>query len=220
MFTNEVNVHGTLNVLKVALRNNIHRVVLASSSWVYGTTSERVSENSPLNPATAYGVSKLAAEKYCKAYHSDYGLQTIALRYFNVYDPRQSANPYSGVIAIFRDRLSRGVRPIIYGDGNRARDFIHVTDVAKANVKAMCASRGVGESFNIGTGNPTLINHLLDLMTGIMSRQTTRPIKLGSRTGEIRHSCADVSKARRILGSKAEINLERGLKQLIKSQDD
>jgi len=136
--TNSVNVAGTMNILRAGLAAETKRVVYASSSSVYGNVpSHRISETAPLNPITPYGVSKLAAEKYCQAFYSAYGLSTVSLRYFNVYGERQLSNPYSGVIAIFASRLFAGLRPQVYGDGKQIRDFIHVSDVVRATLLAL-----------------------------------------------------------------------------------
>ncbi len=150
---NEVNVGGTLNVLRAAVKTGVKRVVCASSSSVYGNqTLLPIAETNPLQPLTPYGVSKLAGEKYCGAFYQTFGLETVCFRYFNVYGRRQSANPYSGVISIFANKLRKGLQPRIFGDGEQTRDFIHVSDVAKANLLGLETARGIGEAFNIGTG--------------------------------------------------------------------
>ncbi len=139
---NEVNVSGTLNVLRAAVNRKIDRIVFASSSSVYGNqTILPISESNPLEPITPYGASKLSAEKYCGAFHQTYDLSTVSMRYFNVYGERQSANPYSGVIAIFTNQLAKGRQPTIYGDGEQTRDFIHVSDVVRANLRALETER-------------------------------------------------------------------------------
>jgi UDP-glucose 4-epimerase len=215
---NAVNVTGTLNVLNASVKNKVQRVVFASSSSVYGNQSLLpISEDSPLHPVTPYGVSKLAGEKYCGAYYCTYGLSTIALRYFNVYGVRQSANPYSGVIAIFARHLSKGLRPTIYGDGEQTRDFIHVSDVVTANLQALQASVGAGETFNVGTGRATKISELSSLLAELVNRTQISPTHSPERAGDIRHSYADMTRAREILGFQPKVELKQGLKSLIDS---
>lgn len=215
---NEVNVSGTLNVLRAALKNKLHKIVFASSSSVYGNQNALpISEDNSLHPVTPYGVSKLAGEKYCGAYCRTYGLSTVALRYFNVYGERQSANPYSGVIAIFAKHLCKGLQPTIYGDGKQTRDFIHVSDVATANLQALRSGVGAGEAFNVGTGRATSIYELSLLIAEIVSRAGTSPIYSPERAGDIRHSYANMTRAREILGVQPKVELKEGLKLLIDS---
>jgi UDP-glucose 4-epimerase len=217
--TNTVNVSGTLNVLRAGLRNGIDRVVFASSSSLYGNTARMpVSEDTELNPITPYGVSKLAAEKYCKAFSQQYDQRTISLRYFNVYGERQSSNAYSGVIAIFANRLMKGRRPLIFGDGKQTRDFVHVSDVARANLLALETKRGVGDAFNIGTGVPTTINKLAKILMELTGRRDLASVHQKTREGDIRDSCADITKARRILNFRPEVALKNGLRVLINKQ--
>lgn len=215
---NEVNVTGTLNVLRAALKGRIQRVVFASSSSVYG--NQRVlpiSEENPLYPVTPYGVSKLAGDKYCGAFYQTHGLPTVSLRYFNVYGERQRANPYSGVIAIFADRLGQGQRPTIHGDGEQTRDFIHVSDVAQANLLALQADRGLGEAFNIGTGVATTINHLFTRLAEIYGKTNLIPTHSKARLGDIRESYADVTRTKTVLGFTPKVELNQGLRRLVTS---
>lgn len=215
---NEVNVSGTLNILRASAKNRIRRVVFASSSSVYGNQAILpISENNPIRPVTPYGASKVSGEKYCEAFAQTYGLSAISLRYFNVYGERQSANPYSGVIAIFANQLSKGKRPSIYGDGEQTRDFIHVADVATANLKALQTSNGTGEAFNIGTGHPTTINQLVLALAEIISKRDVTPIHANDRQGDIRHSYANMTRARDTLNFQPKIKFGHGLKLLIDS---
>lgn len=214
--TNQVNVVGTLNVLRSAVKHKVMKVVVASSSSVYGDVGRKgLSEVMPLNPTNPYGVSKLAAEKYTQIFHRTYGLRTVSLRYLNVYGERQSSNPYSGVIAIFANRLMIGKRPVIYGDASQTRDFIHVSDVVKANLLALKTERGIGESFNIGTGHATSIIQLYRLLAHLTGKTRLTPVFRPSRTGDIKHSCARTSKARSNLGFEAKVTLEEGLRSLV-----
>jgi UDP-glucose 4-epimerase len=215
---NEANVSGTLNVLRAALKNKLQKTVFASSSSVYGNQNALpISEDNPLDPVTPYGVSKLAGEKYCGAFYRTYGLSTIALRYFNVYGERQSANPYSGVIAIFAKHLSKGLRPTICGDGEQTRDFIHVSDVVAANLQALRASNGTGEAFNVGTGRATKISELASLLAELVGRPEIFSTHSPDRPGDIRHSYANITRAREVLRFQPKVELKEGLKLLIDS---
>jgi len=216
--TNATNVDGTLNVLRAATAEKIQKVVFASSSSVYGEAKTRhVTEDTPPNPITPYGVSKLSGEKYCGAFYRTYGLPTVSLRYFNVYGERQSSNPYSGVIAIFAKALASGRRPIIFGDGYQTRDFIHVSDVARANLTALQRNTGLGRAFNIGTGRATTIRQLFRLLSQITDRKRIQPIFREERSGDIRNSCADMSITRSALKYTPRIDLRPGLERLIHS---
>lgn len=216
--TEQVNVYGTLNILNAASRNDVRRVVFASSSSVYGDTggSRNIDEHTENNPITPYGVSKLAGEKYCRAYSSSFGTSTISLRYFNVYGERQSSNPYSGVIAIFANAALRGRKAAIFGNGKQTRDFIYVRDVARANIAALNIGRPRGEAFNIGTGIPTSINALYTLIARITASNRP-PIKKAKRQGDIRNSCANTRQAEKQLKFKAQVHLPDGLKRYMSS---
>ncbi len=214
-----VNVSGTLNVLRASVKSKIERLVFASSSSAYGNqTVLPISEDNPLRPITPYGASKVSGEKYCEACFQTYGLSTISLRYFNVYGERQSTNPYSGVIAIFANHLSKGLRPSIFGDGEQTRDFIHVSDVVKANLQALGTSKGTGEVFNVGTGRATSINQLFSVMAELVGRLDISPIHAPSRPGDIQHSYANMSRTKDVLGFQPKLELGQGLKMLIESR--
>jgi UDP-glucose 4-epimerase len=216
--TNAVNVNGTLNVLRAARKVGVRKIVYASSSSVYGELQRtRMRENESTTPITPYGVSKLAGEKYCQAFAHAFDLPTVSLRYFNVFGVRQSSNPYSGVIAIFAKALTDGRQPIIYGNGQQTRDFIHVTDIIKANLLALKSQKGTGETFNIGTGSPTSINQLYNLIALSSGRQDIRPIYKSKRPGDIVSSCADISNARTHLKFRPTTKLENGITDLLNS---
>jgi len=215
--TNKINVLGTLTVLRAGLKNQVKRVVFASSSSLYGDTSVvPTPETAPLDPITPYGVSKLAGEKYCRVFCRCFDLSTVSLRYFNVYGERQSSNPYSGVIAIFMERLKKGVRPIIFGQGNQTRDFIHVSDVVKANLAALRIKKGTGEAFNIGTGRATSINELLHLLAELSGKGKLSPIFSPPRRGDIMHSYPNIAKARKLLEFESKVTLQQGLELLVR----
>jgi nucleoside-diphosphate-sugar epimerase len=192
--TNEVGIEGTLKVLLAARDTGVRRVVLASSAAIYGSSPELPKrEDMTPKPISSYAISKLAGEHYAQVLHELYGLQTISLRYFNVFGPRQDpSSPYSGVISRFISALKAGERPIIYGDGEQTRDFVYVKDVVQANILASCASPSV---FNIASGKGTSLNTLLATIAKIMGIEA-RPIYESARPGDIRHSLADINRAK------------------------
>lgn len=195
--TNEININGTLKVLEAAKNTKIKKVVFSSSSAVYGETrSIPITEDTQINPISPYAISKAAGEFYCRAYSELYGLPTISLRYFNVFGPRQDPNSqYAAVIPIFINKMLKNERPVIYGDGEQSRDFVSVKNVVDANILA-AESKKTGE-FNIGLGKGTTVNHLFDIIKNITDRDV-EPIYGEERPGDIRHSIADISKARSI----------------------
>jgi len=214
--TNAANVLGTLNLLKAAADNHVQRFVFASSAAIYGNTNvTKISEAAPLRPISPYGVSKLAAEKYCEVYHTIHGLSTVSLRYFNVYGQRQRAdNPYSGVIAIFARKLMAGRRTTITGNGLQSRDFVHVSDVVNSNLLALTTEKGVGKSYNIGTGRATSIKRLHSILAHLAGTKS-KAIFAPARVGDIVRSCASIENAQRELGYAPRTELEEGLKQLV-----
>jgi UDP-glucose 4-epimerase len=209
----ETNIIGTLNVLEACRKKDIKRLVFAASSAAYGDPiSLPIKETHPLKPDSPYAVSKIAGEYYCKIYNELYGLETVCLRYFNVYGPRQdSNNPYSGVIAIFASNVINNSPLIIYGDGEQTRDFIHVFDVVRANIIAAESKKAIGKILNIGTGQSTSINELAALI------KTERTIikYAPPRPGDIKENVADTTYAKSILGFIAEIDLKAGLRSYI-----
>ena len=216
VLANEVNVTGTLNLLKASVDSDVKRFVYASSAAVYGKTEALLHhENLTPQPISPYGASKLAAENYVRVFSDVYGLETVCLRYFNVYGPRQTYGPYSGVITIFISRLLSNQPPIIYGDGEQKRDFIDVLDVVDANMLGLIKKDVVGQVFNVATGVATTVNQLANVLQEIMGKTSLKPIYMNKRLGEIRHSCANVSKARRLLGFDSKISLIDGLAKLI-----
>jgi len=216
LLANEVNVTGTLNLLTACLHSGVKRFVQASSASIYGNTAALpLREELPPKPISPYAVSELAAESYVKVFSTVYGLPTVCLRYFNVYGPRQTYSPYSGVITIFINRLQRNQPPIILGNGKQTRDFVYVEDVIKANMLALIRKRAVGEVFNIATGIATTINQMVTILQESMGKMNLRPIYKEPRSGDIRHSCASIEKARKILGYKPQFSLEKGLTKLV-----
>jgi len=213
--TNQVNVTGTLNVLEAARRCNVSKFIYASSCAVYGEARYLpIDEVHPENPLSPYAASKLCSEAYCAAFRNAYGLDTTVLRLFNVYGPRQEGNPYAGVIVQFQQRLSEGKPPVIYGDGQQTRDFVHVSDAVEAIVRCLNDDRASGRTLNIGSGRSTSISHLANLMLSF-SQSDLRPIHLEPRPGDIRHSQAGISRARAEISYEPKIRIEEGIRPLL-----
>lgn len=215
--TNEVNIRGTLNVLMAARDAGVKKVIYASSSSVYGDTPELPKrEGMTPNPLSPYAVTKLVGEYYCKVFNDVYGLNTISLRYFNVYGPRQDPHSeYAAVIPSFVSKVLRGEPPIIYGDGQQTRDFTFVKDVVNANILAMKSdATGV---YNIASGRRISIQELATLIMRLTGRdRDVEPVFDKPRKGDVRHSLADISRARADMGYKPEYSLERGLEETIR----
>ena len=211
--TSAVNVEGTLNVLLAARDEGIRRVVFASSSSVYGNSEElpRAESQNP-DPISPYGVSKLAAERYCVSFSRVYPLETVVLRYFNVFGPNQDpTSQYAAVVPRFITSIADG-RPItVYGDGEQRRDFTYVANVIDANLLAADAADANGSIFNIATGRSTTVNELADKIGEILGRDVQRD-ELPERTGDIRDSWAEVIRADERLGWSPRIGLEEGLR--------
>ncbi len=218
ILANEVNVGGTLNLLKASLDSGVKRFVQASSASVYGNTETLpVLETLASNPVSPYAVAELAAENYAKVFHLNYGLETVCLRYFNVYGPRQAFSVYSGATTIFLNKLLNNQRPTILGDGNQTRDFVYVEDVVEANMLALKTKKAVGETFNIANGTPHTINELVLSLQKKLGKQKLKPIYKNPRKGDIKHSYASIEKAKRILQYKPKSTLEKGITKLVKS---
>jgi UDP-glucose 4-epimerase len=210
------NYRGTVNVLEAARQAGTRRVVFACSAAVYGDLPELPKQESmPVKPLTPYAIDKLASEYACKVYHALYGLETVALRYFNVFGPRQDpSSPYSGVISIFSDCTREGRQPTIYGDGGQTRDFVYVSDVVEANMRAASAGAAPGNAYNIATGSTVTINELLQTLCRLEG-QTFDPAYQPTREGDIRYSCADISLAEKDLDWRPSVAFEDGLRQLL-----
>ncbi len=202
--------------MEESLKLNLKRFVYLSSCAVYGDPVYLpIDEEHPTRPLSPYGVSKLTAEHYCRVFYKIYGVQTVCLRLFNVYGPRQSSGPYSGVITKFTDRLKRGESPIIYGDGEQTRDFIFTDDVVDACLHAISCKNCVGEAINVGSGMETSINKLARTISSLFGMRKIKPVYTKPRIGEVRRSCADISKAKKLLGLKPKVSLEEGLRKLV-----
>jgi len=210
-FDMEVNIRGTLNLLEACRNSNIKRLVYSSSGAIFGEAKYLpIDEEHPLNPESPYAVSKLAAEKYCFAFHKVYGVPTTALRYFNVYGPRQDTSEYANAISIFLSRTREGKPLTIFGDGKQTRDFIFVKDVARANILAATHPSAVGEIFNIATGKENSIEELVDIIKQVSAKEI-QVIYADSRAGEVKYSRASIEKAQRLLGYNPETNFKEGL---------
>ena len=217
LLSNEVNVTGTVNLLKACIDTNVKRFVLASSCAVYGDSKILPShENLVPKPLAPYAADKLAAENYAKVFHEVYGFETVSLRYFNVYGPRQKYGPYSGVISIFINCLLENEAPIVFGDGKQTRDFINVKDVVKANMLALSKQKAAGEVFNICTGEATTLNKLAETIQKIMNKTDLKPVHFEPRPGDIKHSYGDINKAKRNLEYTPKVQLEEGLTEIVK----
>ncbi len=212
--TNLTNVNGTLNVLVAARDAKVKRVVFASSCAVYGKTSVLpIPESTSLAPISPYGISKQMGEAYGSMFQELYGLEFVALRYFNVFGPRQDpSSAYSGVLSLFNAALLCGTQPIVYGDGEQSRDFVYVENVVEANLLAAEAKSAPGLAINIGTGTHCTLNQTLALLEKITGRNAGAK-HAASREGDIRDSQADIGLAQSALGYRPRVGFEEGLKK-------
>ena len=208
----EVNDLGTVRVLDASRQNGVRRVVMASSSAVYGDDPRMPkTEDMAPKPLSPYAVQKLTGEFYASVFGGLYGLETVCLRYFNVFGPRQDpSSPYSGVISIFMNKATAGEVPTIYGDGGQSRDFIYVKDVVRANLLAATQAEAAGQVFNVGTG---VIIRIIDLwkLIGGLSNVKIDPVFDPPRAGDIRESVSDIGRIRQSLGFRPQMALRQGL---------
>jgi UDP-glucose 4-epimerase len=214
--THDVNIAGTLNVLCAARDAGVRRVVFASSAAIYGDDPSLPKTEAMLPaPISPYGVEKLTAEHYLRTFTRLYGLETVALRYFNVFGPRQDpSSPYSGVISVFASRILAGKTVGIFGDGEQTRDFVYVGNVVDANVLAAASPRAVGNVYNVACGNATSLRELAARL-GAAAGKTPAIEHLPPRPGDIRHSRADIARARADLGYAPKVTLDEGLSALL-----
>jgi nucleoside-diphosphate-sugar epimerase len=216
LLANAINVTGTLNLLLAARDAGARSFVLASSSAVYGDdpapSKQEGREGKPLSP---YGISKHVGEKYCEVFHALFGMKAVALRYFNVFGPRQDPrSEYAAVIPLFVTKVLRGERPVIYGDGGQSRDFIYVRNVVQANILAAESAGAGGQCVNIAGGEGLTVNGLLAAVNQALGTKV-EPIYAGPRPGDIRHSVADVAKSRRVLGFTPAVPFPEGLRETV-----
>jgi UDP-glucose 4-epimerase len=212
-----VNVEGTLNVLLAARDESVRRVVFSSSTSVYGSTRQLpTSEDAPPDPISPYGVAKLAAERYCVSFSRVYeSFESVVLRYFNVFGPRQSPfSQYAAVVPRFVTAIAAGETIEIHGDGEQSRDFTYVGNVVDATILAGEAEGASGEIFNVAAGAPASVNRIADAIGEILGKPVERK-HLPSRAGDIRDSWADLSKSEALLGYRPEIDLETGLRRSV-----
>lgn len=217
LLTNDINVTGTLNLLLASRETKIKRFIYASSSSVYGDDlrlpKKEGFEGALLSP---YAISKIVGEKYCQIFHRLYGLSTVCLRYFNVFGPRQDpSSQYAAVIPIFITKVLRGESPTIFGDGEQSRDFTHVANIVEANISALEAQEISGEIFNIACGEKITVNSLLQKINQIVDEKIN-PIYDKPRPGDIEHSFADITKAKKVLKYEPLIPLSDGLQLTIR----
>ena len=211
--SHSINATGTLNVLEAARKHDV-RVVIASSAAVYGDPDTRpIVESATFEPTSPYGLDKLAADQYARLYHDLYGLETVSHRYFNVYGPGQDGGDYAGVIETFLEQASNDEPITVHGDGEQTRDFVHVEDVVEAN-RLAAETDAVGNAYNIGTGESVRIHRLAERIRSLTD-SSSEIVHTEPREGEIRHSCADVTRAREGLGYEPEISIEEGLETLV-----
>jgi nucleoside-diphosphate-sugar epimerase len=216
LMSNAVNVEGTLNILVAAREAGVRRLVFSSSSSVYGDTPVLPKhEGMPFSPRSPYAVTKVAGEEYCKAFYRTYGMETVCLRYFNVFGPRQDPNSqYAAVIPKFVAALQSGRRPVIFGDGMQSRDFTHVSNVVRANILAAGAPDEAGEVFNIACSEQVSVLHVLKSIAKALGKPAD-PEFLPARAGDVKHSLADIRLACEKLGYRPEILFEEGLASTI-----
>lgn len=217
MRVHDNNVNATLELMNFCLGAKVRRLVFASSAAVYGILDGKTaSEEAQCRPSSPYGASKLSVEDYLSAYHETYGLETVALRYFNVYGPRQRFNNgYSGVITTFANQLLRESRPTIFGDGMQTRDFVNVSDVVQANMLAAESRAAVGERFNVASGLSVSIIQLLESLISAAGCRDVRPTFAPPRPGDVRSGSASIRKIEKVLGYCPTVQLREGLASLL-----
>jgi UDP-glucose 4-epimerase len=214
--TNAASATGTMTVLDAARRAGVRRVVYAASSSAYGDQPTRIKRETDLpSPISPYGAAKLAAEYYCQAFAATYGFETVCLRYFNVFGPRQDPNsPYSAVIPLFITAMLSGGQPVIFGDGLQSRDFVFVGDVVQANLLAADAPGVSGRVMNVANGRSIDLLTLIKLLNRLLGTQV-QPKHEDPRPGDVRESLADITLARNLLGYDPKIDFEEGLRRSI-----
>ena len=215
--TNNANIEGTLNVLVAARDEGVKRVVLASSSSVYGNNEALPKiETMVTKPLSPYAITKHAGELYANVFYDIYGLETVSLRYFNIFGPKQDPNSqYAAVIPQFITAMLRDESPVIYGDGEQSRDFTYIDNAAEANILAAVSSEaGHGEVVNIACGKRLSLNQLVDMINAILGKDI-KPVYAEGRKGDVKHSLADISFAKSLLGYKVKVNVEEGLQKLL-----
>ena len=215
--THIASVDSTFSLLLAARENNVRRIVYAASSSAYGDkpTLPKVEDMLP-EPLSPYAVAKLVGEYYAQVFTRVYGLETVSLRYFNVFGPRQDpSSQYSGVISRFISDLLSGKRPVIYGDGEQSRDFTYIDNVVDANLKAAETTEGIGQVINVANGERITLNHLLEELKGLTGQHDVAVDYQPPRAGDVKHSLADITRARQLLGFEPRVDLRAGLELTI-----
>jgi nucleoside-diphosphate-sugar epimerase len=215
--SHDINVTGTVNVLLASKDAGVRRVVFASSSSVYGDDpnlpKREGQEGRTLSP---YAVNKASDEKYCQVFHAVYGLETVCLRYFNIFGPRQDPySQYAAVVPLFILRTMAGEAPVIHGDGEQSRDFTYVANVVQANLLAAEASGAAGMVFNVGCGDRITVNRLAEIIRDILGAKVT-PVHMAARAGDVRNSHADISRARQVLKYDPRVDFREGLERTVR----
>ena len=214
--SNAVNGGGTLNILFAAREETVKRVIYASSSSVYGDTPTLPKHEEMLShPLSPYALQKYIGEQYCRLFYQLYGLETVSLRYFNIFGPKQDPNSiYSAVIPKFIDALLQGSPPVIFGDGEQSRDFTYIGNVVQANLLAMSAEHLHGEAINIACAERTSLNQLVNVLRKILGSKLS-PVYEEPRKGDVRHSLADIRKGKELLNYEPKVGVELGLKKTV-----
>jgi len=214
----DINVMGTQNVLEAARMNDVRKVLLASSSEVYGSAQYApIDEEHPLNAPHPYGASKIAADRMAHSYKATYGMDITIMRLFNVYGPRQRDSGYGAVVSIFTRRALTGIPPVIYGDGLQTRDYTYVSDAVRAYDFALKHDGAIDEPINFGAGKEISIVALADMVVDLCGKQgSIRPIHVDARIGEVQRLIADASRARKLLGWQPEVEFRTGLMEFIR----
>jgi nucleoside-diphosphate-sugar epimerase len=215
--THTACVDATFSLLAMAREKNVRRVVYAASSSAYGDQPTLPKQEAMLpEPLSPYAVAKLVGEYYCQVFTRVYGLETVSLRYFNVFGPRQDpSSQYSGVISRFISALLSGERPVIYGDGEQSRDFTYIDNVVEANLRAAETEKGIGQIINIANGERITLNQLLDELKSLTGKSEVKADYQPTRSGDVRHSLADITRARELLGFEPRVGLREGLQLTI-----
>ena len=215
--THDVNVNGTFNVLLAARDANVKRLVLASSSSIYGENAVLPQhEELPLAPISPYGGSKAIGEILLKSFYEAYGLESLSLRYYNVFGPRQDpASQYAAAIPLFVSALMRDTPPTIFDDGEQSRGFTYIDNVMNANYLAATCGKATGEAINISTSDAVTVNTVVNTIKELLGKNHIEPIYTDPRPGDIKHSLADISKAKNLIGFEPSISFDQGIRRAI-----
>ncbi len=215
--SNAVNINGTLNILEASRQAGVKRVVFACSSSIYGESEVLPKvETMPPSPLSPYAITKLAGEEYCKAYYRLFGLETVSLRYFNIFGPRQDPNShYSAVIPLFIKAVLKDQQPVVYGDGEQSRDFTYIANAVAANLKACTSPEAPGKCYNVACGKRFTLNQIMKMLGEIVGKKVTAKY-VDARSGDIKHSLADIEAAKTDLGYSPDFDFKSGLDETFK----